>query len=304
MRFSMLAAFLTTLFFTLSAIAARRSIEYLGSQMANLWRLLVAALLLGLWAFFRGQGWCSAAFGWFLLSGMIGFGLGDIGVFQALPRIGSRLTLLLTQCLAAPLAGLVEWLWLGVAPSALECGFGAVILTGVTLALREERKPLPTISAPQFGLGVFFGLLAAAGQGLGAVISRKAYSIISFLGQSMDGGTAAFQRILGGIVVAGLACLILNKQPPENPPTPSLRNKIALLVLSNALCGPVLGVSFYQWSLATVPSALVLPIVALTPIVAIPFAFYFEGDRPSARSLAGGFLAVLAAGGLAWSRTV
>jgi drug/metabolite transporter (DMT)-like permease len=46
----------------------------------------------------------------------------------------------------------------------------------------------------------------------------------------------------------------------------------------------------------------VLPIVATMPIVVIPFAYFLEGDRPSARSLAGGVLAVLGAIALALIR--
>jgi drug/metabolite transporter (DMT)-like permease len=60
----------------------------------------------------------------------------------------------------------------------------------------------------------------------------------------------------------------------------------------NAVCGPVIGVSCYQWALATTPSGLVLPIVATTPLVIVPFSYLIEGERPSRRSLVGGAIAV------------
>ena len=63
-------------------------------------------------------------------------------------------------------------------------------------------------------------------------------------------------------------------------------------MLGNAMLGPVLGVSCYQWALATTPSGIVLPIVATTPLVIIPLTYWFEGDRPSRRSLVGGIVAV------------
>ena len=56
--------------------------------------------------------------------------------------------------------------------------------------------------------------------------------------------------------------------------------------------GPVLGLSCYQWALATTPSGIVLPIVATTPLVIIPFAYWFNGDIPTRRSVVGGFVAV------------
>jgi len=63
-------------------------------------------------------------------------------------------------------------------------------------------------------------------------------------------------------------------------------------MLVNALCGPTIGVSCYQWALATTPSGIVLPIVATTPLVIIPFSYWLEGDRPSRRSIVGGLIAV------------
>jgi len=39
----------------------------------------------------------------------------------------------------------------------------------------------------------------------------------------------------------------------------------------------------------------VLPIVATTPLVIIPFSYLLEGERPSVRSLAGGAVAVAGA---------
>jgi drug/metabolite transporter (DMT)-like permease len=40
-------------------------------------------------------------------------------------------------------------------------------------------------------------------------------------------------------------------------------------------------------------SGVVLPIVALTPLVIIPFSRFVEGERPSKRSLLGGVIAVI-----------
>jgi drug/metabolite transporter (DMT)-like permease len=60
----------------------------------------------------------------------------------------------------------------------------------------------------------------------------------------------------------------------------------------NALAGPTLGVGCYQWALAVAPTAVVLPIVATTPVVAIPLVWLIDGDRPSLRSIIGGVIAV------------
>ena len=52
-------------------------------------------------------------------------------------------------------------------------------------------------------------MLAAIGQGGGAVLSRKAFLVAAHAGQSIDGGTAAYQRIIGGIGVAAIYFALL-----------------------------------------------------------------------------------------------
>jgi drug/metabolite transporter (DMT)-like permease len=49
-------------------------------------------------------------------------------------------------------------------------------------------------------------------------------------------------------------------------------------------------VSAWHWCGSS--HGVVLPIVALTPLVIIPFSRYVEGERPRKRSLAGGAIAV------------
>jgi len=69
--------------------------------------------------------------------------------------------------------------------------------------------------------------------------------------------------------------------------------KVGPWVLANSLAGQTLGVSFMQRALENTPTGLVLSIIATTPIVVMPLAHVFEGERATRRSLAGGVLAVL-----------
>jgi len=63
-------------------------------------------------------------------------------------------------------------------------------------------------------------------------------------------------------------------------------------MVANGLAGAVIGVSCYQWALATTPSGLVLPIAATAPLLAMPIAYWLEGDRPGKRAILGGLVAV------------
>ncbi len=313
----MLPAFITTFLWSFCVVAARRSVDQLGEDRANLYRLIVATMLLGILAHTFGGGLGGAGFWYFFLSGVIGFGLGDIGIYFALPRIGSRLTILLAQCGAAPVAGLAEWLWMGTVVSAAQIMSISIILAGITIALFPERGRWATLREGPFLPGVLAGVLAAVGQGMGAVFSRRAYEAAQAVGElPVDrtlllpteaiwlGATAGYQRLIGGLLLVVLftawrayrGSLARNAPQCGDPVTAK-----GAFVFLNALTGPVLGIICFQWALATTPSVIVQPIIALTPIIVIPLAFWFEGDRPSPRSLLGGVVAVAGALVLVWA---
>jgi drug/metabolite transporter (DMT)-like permease len=302
----MLPALLTTVLFSLSAIFGGRVSRMIGGTEANFWRLSVGTVFLGLFAFTLGNGLDGAAFPWLLFSGFIGFGIGDLAWFQALPRIGSRLGLLMVNCIAAPVASLIDWLWLGTTLTPLQMACSLVILSGVALAVAPKKGAQP--HGPEFSKGAVFGLVAAAAQGAGAVLSRKAFTVAAEAGDPLDGMTAAFQRIVAGVALSGLLLLWFKRHhiaagiarqdaprpPRERPPFKT----IAPWVVLNALAGPALGVSCFQWALKNHPTGLILPIVATAPIVVIPFSWWIDGDRPTVRSVVGGVIAVAGVVGL------
>lgn len=296
----MLAAFLTTILFSISAVSGRRTAALLGGTEANFWRLCFAAAVLAMYAHTLGAGLECAALVTFFISGCIGFGIGDMALFQALPRVGSRLSVMLVLCLSSPAAALLEWLWLGTPLTRAEVLSASSILVGVAVALTPDKSSIQP--RPGFIAGVIFGIIAALCQAYGAVLSRQGFAIAQAAGENIDGITAAYQRILGGVAVTILVVIWLNRETIKHRVSgqhaSASRDKAEqwrkawAWVLLNGLAGPALGVSCYQWALKTTKTGIVLPIVALTPIVIIPFSHYIEGERATLRSLIGGLIAV------------
>jgi drug/metabolite transporter (DMT)-like permease len=295
----MVASFLAALFFALNATCGTHNVRAHGPLRANLWRLMIAAVALALFAHTLGNGFASSSVPWFVLSGIIGMGIGDVGVYSALPLLGSRLTVLLTQCLAAPIAALGEWLWLGTRLTPAQIAWGGLILLGVAVAIMPSKSSPPRVRVRP--IGFLFGLVAAGGQGVGALVSRKGVMVASAAGEATHnatfGITAAYQRILAGLVfIVGwfIAAKLLGRVPPAGTASlnASERRNAKWWMLANGLAGPVFAVSCYQWALATTPSGIVLPIAATSPLLAIPIAFWLEGDRPTRRAIVGGVLAV------------
>lgn len=303
----MLASFLAAFFFALNATCAGHSVRISGMARANVARLGVAAVVLGLFAHTLGHDFASASVWWFVLSGVIGMGLGDLGTYSALPLLGSRLTVLMAQCIAAPLAALGEWLWLGTRLTLAQILWGLLILAGVALALVPSKAHPPRVRVRP--IGFLFGLLAAAGQGFGALVSRKGVNVAEAAGEAVHtatfGITAAYWRILAGLVFVVVWFGLLRgcgRLPPAPDSTGVPRRRAAGWMLANGLAGPVLGVGCFQWALATTPSGIVMPIAATTPLIAIPLAYWLEGDRPTVRTILGGVVAVAGCVALATQR--
>ena len=305
----MLPAFLSTILYSFSALFAQRTTRVLGGITANFVRLVLATLLLGLWAHGWGMGFHGPAQPWLFVSGLVGFGIGDVALFQGYPRLGSRLLIMMVHCLATPTAAVVEYAWLGTTLTAAQVLCILASISGVALALAPGgRQSQPR--HPEFRLGLLFGLIAMLGQSLGAVFSRKANSVALALGGPVpDGITAAYQRIWGGLLVATLTYILFlirrritrgedSGIRQGNEPA-ATRSQIAGWVVANTLAGPVLGVSCFQWALANEKTGVVLPIVALTPLVIIPIAHWLEGEKTTRREILGGGIAVAGVAALA-----
>jgi drug/metabolite transporter (DMT)-like permease len=305
----MLAAFLTTLLFATSAVCGYRTSKQVGGVEANFWRITLATIFLTIWAFTFGAGFEGAPV-WFMFSGLLGIGLGDSAYFQALPRLGSRRTVLLTQCLTAPFAAFIEYFWLGAELNLPEILCVAVILIGVAIALKPDDHL--QISARDWQIGIIASVFAALGGAVGAVIIRKAFQVAHESGFQPDAGTTGYQRVLGGILVPTLMLLVFKwRSARAHGPafagdtlhiTRAKWQRIWPWVLANALAGQTLGVTCMQWALKTTQAGIVTAIIATTPIFLLPMTRIVEKEKIYPHSIIGAAIAVLGVIGLTFLR--
>jgi drug/metabolite transporter (DMT)-like permease len=244
------------------------------------------------------------------LSGLAGIGLGDSGFFQALPRLGSRRTVLLTQCLTVPFAMVIEWFWLKTTLTGAELVCIAVILIGVAVALAPDDHL--RMAPRRLLVGILYAVVAALGNALGAVLSRKAYAVARAMGQHPDPGTTGYQRVIGGAIALGVLLLIVKWRAAHERGGVHERRTFQISlekwrrlwpwVVANSLAGQTVGVSCMQWALENTPTGIVTAIIATTPIVMLPLARVFEGEKITTRSFIGGLVAVVGVIGLTFSR--
>jgi drug/metabolite transporter (DMT)-like permease len=307
-------AFIPVLLWALGSLYTARATRYFGPMATNRIRLLIASVVLGLWVTLGpGLPRHGALWGWLLLSGVLGLGLGDLAMLSGYRILGARRMVLIVLCVAVPVSGLSEWIWLGTRLTLPAVALMFVLLAGVVVAVLPGGHS-PAHSRGERVRGIGFGLLAALGQGLGASLSRVAYHAAEADGIAPDGTAAALQRMLGGLACTLAAERILHLSPGESPmeraaeamgrgdaPRLPRAKAIRAMVLAAAL-GPILGLSAYQRALVELPSALTQAICALTPVAVIPLARWMEGDRAGWRGIVGGVLACAAAAALSWIR--
>ena len=295
MSFAIITAFL----FAFSAICNTKVSRLMDQITANLIRLLIATLLLGIATLIiEPRCFHPEASMWLIFSGIVGFGIGDIALFLALSKIGSRLTILINFCTATLVGALSDSIWLGDSIKKENIIYICFIFAGLFIALYP--KNLRSISANSYKIGILAAVIAGLGQGMGASISRHANTIADYSNLNIGGTSQAFQRVFAGFVLLLIIFVYRRLSGRHETRSPIKKKPFHWLILAS-LFGPVIGVSCFQASLMTMTSGESMAIVATSPILLIPLAFAFEKDRPTFLSVIGGTFAVAGVIGMALS---
>ena len=285
------AALAALLCWALGAQCFEAAGKRVGSMSVNLLRLILSFSFLSIALTWRtgfplATDFPADAWGWLILSGIVGFSLGDMCLFRAFVEIGPRLSLLLMS-LNAPMSAVLGWLfldeiyeprqWLGITVTLLGVCWVIFERTEVPEKAKQNRK------VREIHLrGILLGIGGAAGQAIGAVITK-------FGMQHRDAMAATQIRVLGGILGLAVIFTILRWWPQTFR---ALRHKTAVAWMSGgALFGSFLGVWFYLRAMQLTSIGVVATITALLPIVVIPLAVIIHKEHVSLRAWFGAFVA-------------
>jgi drug/metabolite transporter (DMT)-like permease len=227
---------------------------------------------------------------WLGLSGIVGLGIGDLGLFAAYILIGPRLSLLLMA--SSPIfASVSAFLMLGETFPDLAILGVAVTLAGIFVVLLEkEKNPQDTASlGKRKGLGILAGVVAAAGQGIGLVLSKKGM----YLGESvaMNPVSAALIRMIIATVFVWVAALSFKKLPELQR---TARDRQGLkFVSAGALIGPFIGMTLSLLAVAYTEAGIAQTLLSLEPLIIIPLMWRIYGERTNRRGIIGAVIAVI-----------
>jgi drug/metabolite transporter (DMT)-like permease len=224
-----------------------------------------------------------------VLSSIIGIVLGDFFLFMTMRRLGPRRTNILFAS-NAPMTALLGWLILGEVLAMHDAVAVIIAFTGICLAIiYGKRRDLMHVwedVTPPLSLGILFGLLAALGQAVSAIIIRPAMS------EGLDPIMASLIRVMIAAVFFW-ASYPFDKTQRSKPILPD--GKILVNVFFNGLFGLGVGMALFLKALETGHIAIVAILTATTPVLILPFVWARTGMMPAWGAWVGAFLVVACA---------
>ncbi|MCG8642806.1 MAG: DMT family transporter [Desulfobacterales bacterium] len=290
-----LIALATVLCWTVSVQFFEAASRQVGATPVNIIRLMTALVLFSLFMAIRHGTLMPLDFparAWFYLglSGVVGFFLGDIFLFKALVAIGPRVAMLIFS-LSAPMAALIEWMFLDQSYDILQWTGIAVTLFGVCIVI-IERKPKMTVPSSRQTrtlslAGILFGFGAMTGQAVGYVLSKVGM-------QSADGYLDAFGatqiRALSAFFCFFILFTFTGKWASVH--TALKHTRAVVYTVAGSVIGPFLGVSLSLWVLHFLSAGVASTFLSLVPVFIIPFSIFIHKEYVSLRGMAGAVIAV------------
>lgn len=154
------AALATAICWTITALAFESAGKKVGSLSVNLNRLIFAFFIIGVFSYFRkGLFFASdaslEAWIWLPISGLIGFVIGDLLLFEAFVLIGARISMLIMS-LTPPIAAFFGWIIIKEELSAANFLGMTITILGISIVILAKESRQKKISSKRSFIG-FWG---------------------------------------------------------------------------------------------------------------------------------------------------
>ncbi len=292
-HFGEFAALMTAVFWTVTSMSFEAAGKRIGSFSVNLIRLFLALIIYSIYLYFtRGMLFATDAslhaWIWLSLSGIIGFAVGDLLLFQAFVVVGARISMLIMS-LVPPITALIGWMILGETLSLQSiCGM-ILTISGIILVVMKREAPQLNSSGknkikfsyPLLGILLAFG--GAVGQSVGLVLSK--YGMKDY-----DAFAASQIRVFAGFIGFIILFFIMKRW---NRVWKAVRNKKGMLFTGiGSVFGPFLGVSFSLLAIQNTGTGVAATIMSIVPVLIIPAAVIVFKEKVNLKEILGAMLAV------------
>lgn len=282
---------------TATALLSEFGSKRLGNLTLNVLRMSLALVFsLVLFLVVTGNplpaGASSEACGWMLLSGLVGYVIGDFCLFQCYIIIGSRFGQLF-MTLAPLAAALMAWVTLGQQLTSLSLIAMLITLSGIAISIlgRSEHHRL-ALSLPLSG--VLYAIGAALCQGVGLVLSKigmNHFEPVAGMPDWLVPFSANFYRCIAGFV--GFIVLLLMRKGLK-PLSEALHDRKGLTVATaTTIFGPFVGVGFSLMAVQYTAAGIASTLMAMTPIIILLPSHWLFGERITWRAVLGAVISVV-----------
>lgn len=288
------AALTTSCLWTVNSILFTEAGKRIGSVSVNAYRIVTAVALLSV-AHLALLGTLlpaatSAQWLWIGVSGIVGLGIGDFGLFAAFVIFGTRRTLLV-MALSPIFASIAAFLLLGETFSPLSTLGVAITLTGVVWVILE-REPT-AIQTPAFRgsrvWGTLLALIGALGQGIGLAFAKK--GIYYETGLVLNPLSATLIRMVFGALFVWCAILVTGRMGELRR---ALHDPQGIrYTAAGAFFGPFLGVTFSMVAVTYTQAGIAQTLMSLMPVLIIPLVWVLHRQKTSLRGTVGAAVAVV-----------
>ena len=235
------------------------------------------------------------AYGWMMLSGIVGYVIGDFCLFQCYIIIGSKFGQLF-MTLAPITAAIMAWFTLGqsIRPTAIIAM--AVTLVGIAISVlgRGDTHHKVTLKLPLNG--VLFAIGAAMCQGVGLVLSKIGMdhyeaSMTTPSAPWMLPFFANFFRCVAGII--GFLILMRFKEGYKSLGK-NLTDRTSMTAATlTTIFGPFVGVGCSLLAVQYTSAGIASTLMALTPIIIILPAWWIFKQPITLKSVIGALISVI-----------
>jgi drug/metabolite transporter (DMT)-like permease len=286
---------------TATALLSEYGSKRLGNLTLNVLRMALALLFsLVLFVIVTGHllpvGVSAEACGWMLLSGLVGYVIGDFCLFQCYIIIGSRYGQLF-MTLAPLSAALMAWITLGQQMNSMSIVAMLITLLGIGISVlgRGEHHHV-SLRLPL--RGVLYAIGAAVCQGVGLVLSKIGMDHYDTV-MMAQGGTpewlvpfsANFYRCVAGIV--GFL-LLLWLRDGIAPLREAIHDGKGLTVATaTTIFGPFVGVGFSLMAVQYTAAGIASTLMAMTPIIILLPSYWLFHQRITWRTVLGAVISVV-----------
>jgi drug/metabolite transporter (DMT)-like permease len=266
-----------------------------GALSLNLIRLVIGLVFLSIYNAFVNDGFFPAATNyqwfWLVISGLVGFVLGDLFLFQSFILVGARIAMLI-MALVPPITALIGWITLGEVLTGIEFLGMGITIAGIILVMSTRIKRNGRIRGKPLRMGplVLGSLLAlggAVGQAAGLVLSKKGM-------QDMNAFSATQIRIMAGVVGFSIVITLFKRWRHLFGAMKDL--KAMRIMTIGSFTGPFLGVSLSLVAVQHTDTGIAATLMALTPVMIIPPAIWMKKEKINVLEIIG---ALVSMGGVA-----